>query len=169
MVTIDEVIAHLIAEGVAVTVRPREGARVGGSGSLILHLDPNRRLAAELTAAAPGRVCQVGARLRVVERFREIGDWLLDHPEPAVAARLAVMVPQVMHGTRDHRPGEWPPAAGGPHPALPVGPLPTGGCLACGEPLPPGGMEVGGRCRPCRMATQLAFARVLEGVATYEA
>ena len=169
MVTIDEVIAHLIAEGVAVTVRPREGGQAGAAGSLILHLDPNRRLAAELTAAAPGRVCQVGARLSVVERFREIGDWLLDHPEPAVAARLVVMVPQVMHGTRDHRPG-----GGRRRPVVPIlryrsGPLPTGGCLACGEPLPPDGMEVGGRCRPCRLATQLAFARVLEGVATYEA
>ncbi|MCC6630124.1 MAG: hypothetical protein IT340_22315 [Chloroflexi bacterium] len=49
------------------------------------------------------------------------------------------------------------------------GPLPPGGCLSCGEPLAPDGMDAGGRCRPCRLATRLAFVRVLEGVATYEA
>jgi hypothetical protein len=170
MATIDEVIERLIAEGVAVSVRPGAAVRAGEAAPLILHLDPNRRLAAELATEAPGRVRQVVSTLDVVGRCQEIGAWLLAHPDPAVAERLRVMAPQVAEVMRSRR------AAGGrPRPAIPIlryrpGPVAPGCCASCGEPLPastaPTG-AAGARCRACRTAAQVALVRALEGVPGY--
>jgi hypothetical protein len=167
MVTIDEVMARLIAEGVAVSVHP-DG--VGAAGPLILHLDPNRRLAAELATEAPGRVRQVVSTLDVVGRYREVGDWLLAHPDPAVAERLFVMVPQVAEITGPRRAAGRPPRPAGPILRHRPGPVAPGCCASCGEPLPASTVPAGPagiRCRACRTAAQVALVRVLEGVPGY--
>jgi hypothetical protein len=49
------------------------------------------------------------------------------------------------------------------------GPVAAGCCRSCGEPLPASTAAdpALSRCRPCRMAAQVALVRVLEGVSGY--
>jgi hypothetical protein len=145
----------------------QDHANSTGDAPLYLHVQAGHRLTAELAEAAPGRVRQVADALGVVRRYREIAAWLLSHPDPAIARRLAVMAPQAAEliGAR-RRDGGMARAA---PPALRYrfGPVAPGCCLSCGDPLGPADDGPTRRCRPCRVATQLALVRVLEGVPAY--
>ena len=139
-----QLVAALIEQGVSIAIEGPEGRT--------LRLLPATALMANLQQQAVPRYREVVAALQVEQRYQEVVAWLLAHEDPAVVDRLVVLLPQV------------PRTGGIPLLRYRATAPRAGACLCCGEPLtepvPPG---VAGRCRPCRIATGLAIARVREG------